>query len=224
MHTAVILTRVSTCEQETSIDMQIERLKAYCMAKGLEVVEILTDSAVSGSVPLDEREGGKKIKERIKAKSIGHIVGFKLDRMFRDAADCLAKTKEWERQGIACHMLDIGVDTTTAQGRFFLTIVAGFAEMERRVIGDRTRNALQHKKAHRKVYSATPFGFDRHGDSLIPNDSERVTVAKIKRLRVQGKSYRDIASYLNEKCIPAKNGGTWCFSAVRYVLANSLHA
>ncbi|MCC6156092.1 MAG: recombinase family protein, partial [Candidatus Hydrogenedentes bacterium] len=62
---------------------------------------------------------------------------------------------------------------------------------------------------------------DRRLHSLIPNDAECVTVAKIKRLRGQGKSYREIASYLNAKGIVSKNGGTWCFSAIRYVLANS---
>ncbi|MCC6795603.1 MAG: recombinase family protein [Candidatus Hydrogenedentes bacterium] len=223
MNKAVILTRVSTCEQETSIEMQIERLKAYCLAKGLEVVEVVTDSAVSGSVPLDERDGGKRIKELIDAKAISHIVGFKLDRMFRDAGDCLTKTKEWEKSGIACHMLDIGVDTTTAQGRFFLTIVAGFAEMERRVIADRTKNAMEHKKKHKQVYSAPVYGFDSVDGALQPNEGENRTVRLIQRLKVQGKGYRAIANHLNEKGIKSKTGGVWHFSAVRNVLSNSIH-
>ena len=65
----------------------------------------------------------------------------KLDRLFRDAADCLNVTKHWDKRNIALHLIDVGgqtIDTSSSMGRFFLTMMAGVAEMERNLIRDRT--------------------------------------------------------------------------------------
>ena len=69
----------------------------------------------------------------------------KLDRMFRNAGDCLATVEAWDRAGVALHVVDLGgnaIDTTSAAGRFMLVVLAGAAEMERNLIRERTKAAL----------------------------------------------------------------------------------
>jgi len=56
------------------------------------------------------------------------------------------------------------IDTTTAMGRFFMNTMAGFAELERNLISERTATALNYKKNSKQAYSPTPFGFERVGD------------------------------------------------------------
>lgn len=63
--------------------------------------------------------------------------------------DALNETRPWGRQGVAMHLLDMGgqaINTASAMGRMFLTMTGGFAELERNLIAERTRTALQHKR------------------------------------------------------------------------------
>jgi len=56
-------------------------------------------------------------------------------------------------RGIDLHIVDMGgqaIDTTTAVGRLFLTIVAAMAEMERGLISERTQESMDQLKAMNK--------------------------------------------------------------------------
>ena len=105
-----------------------------------------------------------------------------------------------------------------------LTMMAGFAEMERSLIAERTKAALAHKKAHREVYSRTPLGYADQDGRLVPVDEEQLVVAEIKQMRDAGMTYRAIASDLNDRGIIGKRGGSFYASTVRGIAHNDLHA
>jgi len=224
MKKAIGYVRVSTEEQVTegvSLDAQAERIRAYCQLNGLELVGIIAEEGVSAGKPLAEREGGQELLQALKADGIRHVVALKLDRLFRDAIDCLTVVQEWDRAGIALHLLDQGgqaVNTQSAMGRFFLTILAAIAEMERNLIGERTKTALRYKKQNGKVYAPTPFGYQRDGEDLRPDPRELRALELMKKLRAQGYSYRAIAKELRRRRIPTKRGGRWEAETVRYML------
>jgi DNA invertase Pin-like site-specific DNA recombinase len=108
-------------------------------------------------------------------------------------------------------------------GRMFLTMMAGFAELERNLTSERTAAALAHKKRRGQAYAPTPFGFDPAGAELVANATEGATISKIQHRRAAGMTLREIAERLNVAGIAGKNGGRWHPSTVRYVLANDLH-
>ena len=61
-----------------------------------------------------------------------YAVQTKLDRLFRNCQDCLQVTALWDRLGISLHLIDLGgqaIDTSSAMGRFFLTVMGGAAEI-----------------------------------------------------------------------------------------------
>src|SRR5512134_1385865 len=151
---AIGYTRVSTVEQADSglgLEAQAERIKAYCALKGMYLAEIITDAGVSGGKPLAQREGGERLIAAVRDRRVKAIIMLKLDRGFRDAGDCLNTVDQWERAGIALHVIDLGgnaIDTTSAAGRFMLVVLAGAAEMERNLTRERTRSALAVKKAN----------------------------------------------------------------------------
>lgn len=92
--------RVSTDEQANegvSLAMQEARIRAYCEMRGLELVAIVADAGVSAYKPLAEREGGRRVLAMIKSRKAGAIVGLKLDRLFRNCADCLNVVERWDR-------------------------------------------------------------------------------------------------------------------------------
>lgn len=229
MEKAVCYIRVSTEEQArggVSLAAQEEKLTAYCKMAGLEVVEVIREEGVSAAKPLATRPGGQKLLQLVARKKVKHVVALKLDRLFRDAEDALHQTRAWDKAGIALHLVDMGgqtLNTATAMGRFFLNMMAGFAELERNLIAERTATALAHKKAHKEAYSPTPYGFDRVEKTLAQNAQEQKTIAQIFAWRRAGWSLRKIAHELNARGIPTKQGGQWYASTVRYILQNTLY-
>jgi len=216
--------RVSTEEQVAegvSLEAQAERIRAYCQLNGLELTGIVTEEGVSAGKPLAEREGGQELLRALQSDGIRHVVALKLDRLFRDAIDCLTVVRDWDRAGIALHLIDQGgqaVNTQSAMGRFFLTIMAGVAEMERNLIGERTKIALQHKRRNGKAYGPEPFGYRREGEDLLPDPQELKALELMRRLRGEGWSYRAIAKELRRRRVPTKAGGRWEAMTVKKIL------
>lgn len=226
--TAVIYLRVSTADQAehgVSLDAQQERLSAYAIANGLEVAGILRESAISGTIPLAERPEGEKLTEMVSSGQVRHVIALKLDRLFRSAVDALSTTAEWDKQGIALHLVDMGgqsINSASAMGRMLLTMLAGFAQFERDLTAERTTSALAHKKANGQAYSPTPYGKDRDGDMLTDNEQEQGIINKMRELRDDGSSLRGIAEHLNSNGISSKQGKQWYASTVSYILNNAI--
>lgn len=224
MEKAIGYARVSTEEQAAegiSLAAQLERIRSYCALNGLDLVGVITEEGISAAKPLAERPGGRRLLELLGSDGIGHVVALKLDRLFRDAIDCLTVVRDWDRKRIALHLVDQGgqaINTKSAMGRFFLTVMAGVAEMERNLIGERTRIALQHKRRNGEVYGPEPFGYRRKGERLVPDPRELKALELMKRLRSQGYSYRRIAYELRQRRIPTKNGGRWEAMTVAKIL------
>lgn len=227
---AIAYVRVSTIEQAdegVSVDAQQATVRAYCTLRGLELAEIIVDAAVSGGKTLESREGGKRILEAVRKRRVQAVVACKLDRLFRDAGDCLNTTKEWDRAGVALHLIDVGgqtIDTSSTMGRFFLTVMAGCAEMERGLIRDRTKAAMNHKRRNReRISGRIPFGWrlDADGVSLVDDPYEQGILAEIAELRGSGHSLREIAAELNGRKVPAKNGKQWVHTSVKAILSRN---
>jgi DNA invertase Pin-like site-specific DNA recombinase len=230
MKKAVCYIRVSTEEQArggVSLAAQEEKLLAYCQLTGLKPVAVIREEGVSGAKSLMNRPGGGELLHLVAKKQVRHVVALKLDRLFRDAADALNQTKAWDKGNVALHLVDLGgqtLNTASAMGRFFLNVMAGFAELERNLIAERTSTALNHKKAHREAYSPTPYGFDREGATLTQNPRELDTVAQIREWRAAGWTLGKIAQELTRRQVPTKRGGAWYAGTVKYLLENNLYA
>lgn len=220
--------RVSTLEQTkfgVSLESQEEKLRAYCQMAGLDLVAVIREEGVSASIQLSKRPGGALLLERIDAGAF-HVVALKLDRLFRDAEDALRQTKAWDRAGVALHFIDMGgasISTASAMGRMMLTTMAGFAELERNLIAERTAMSLCHKRNHRQVYNHEPYGFKRVGRDLVEIATEIEVAHLIRDRRNDGWSLGMIASTLNDDMVPTKLGNRWYAQTVKNVLETSLN-
>lgn len=212
---AIGYVRVSTEEQVlhgVSLDAQEERVRAYCTAAGLELVALIREEGVSAAKPLASRPGGQGLLEAIAAGMAGNVVALKLDRLFRDAADCLVQTRTWDQAGVAMHLIDMGgtaINTASAMGRMFLTMAAGFAELERNLISERTCTALAYKKAQ-----GVKLGGVRETTLL----ADAPTLERIRALRAAGQSTRAIAATLTAEGFTTRRGGRWASETVRKIL------
>ena len=219
--------RCSTQEQADSglgLDVQAQRLRAYATLKGLDL-DIITDAGVSGGKPLAKREGGQRLLTALQTRKAGAVVILKLDRGFRNASDCLATVEQWDRRGVALHILDLGgnaIDTTSAAGRFMLVVLAGAAEMERNLTRERTRSAMAVKRANGERIGTVPYGFDLGDDgaTLVPNEAEQAVIADIRAMRSRGMKLKKIADALTARGVPTKTGRSdrWTHHAVARIL------
>lgn len=223
---AVCYIRVSTEEQAlegVSLAAQEAKLRAYCELAGLQIVALVRDEGVSGAKPLATRPGGEQVVKLVSQRKAGNIVAMKLDRLFRDAADCLAQTKTWDGADVALHLVDVGgqsVNTKSAMGRFFLTMMGGVAELERNLIAERTATALNYKKGQRQAYGPTPFGYDREGERLTVNAEEMKVARKVIAWRDRGLSFGHIVAILERGKVRTKGGKQWHRSTVKYIADN----
>lgn len=217
--------RVSSVEQikGTSLAEQKRQIEAYATLKEIDLLGVIVDPAIKGEVPIHLRPQGRLLVEAIDNGSIDTVIICKLDRAFRSASDCLVKVEEWEKKGIGLHILNISgqtVDTTSPMGKFFITMMAGAAELEKNLIKERCSNGREARKLEGKVIGGLPYGYalDVDGKTLIEDASEQEALSLIRELRDQGRSLREIACELNAKGYQAKKGGTWTYGQVQSVL------
>jgi DNA invertase Pin-like site-specific DNA recombinase len=215
--------RASTQEQEITLAMQAEKLRAYCALRGLELAEVVEDAGVSGSVPLAERPAGQRVAAALKRHKAAHVVALKLDRLFRDAADALAQTKAWDKAGIALHLCDMGggtLDTSSPMGRMMLTMLAGFAEFERALIAERTGAAIRHKQTRGEyIGGATPYGYRLEAGELVEDQGEQAVILEARRLKGAGLSLRAIVAELTAAGRLARNGKPFAAMQVQRMVA-----
>lgn len=226
MNNVIAYLRVSTEEQATegiSLAAQERAIRAYCDLRNLNLLSVVVDAGISAGKPLSTRPAGNQVMDAVRRKQVNGVVAFKLDRLFRNAQDCLGVTAAWDKQGVALHLLDLGgqsVDTSSAMGRFFLTIMAGAAEMERSLIRERTKLAMGHKSSQGQCVGTAPFGKGLALDSvhLVAEPEEQLVIARILALRQNdGLSLRAIAERLNQEGVRSR-GSKWHKTTVQRIL------
>jgi DNA invertase Pin-like site-specific DNA recombinase len=130
----------------------------------------------------------------------------KLDRLSHSLLDFATLMATAQKQGWALVALDCTLDTTTPAGEAIANVLATFAQFERRLISQRTREALALKRSQ-GVRLGRP-----------PKMSQYV-IDRIRRERAAGKSLAAIANGLNADRIPTAQGGrSWYPATVRYTL------
>lgn len=139
--------RVSTgrqAESGLSIEAQESMIRRYCEDHGLTLLGVETDSGISAKTM--QRPSVQRILENLHKGNGNGIVATKLDRISRSTIDLLTLMKRCLDRKWGLHLILDNIDTSSAQGEFIATIMAGYAQMERRLVSDRTRIALAQKK------------------------------------------------------------------------------
>jgi site-specific DNA recombinase len=223
----VLYLRVSTQEQARegiSLAAQEARLRAYCELRGLRVVEVVIDAGVSGGKPVHSRIGGQRILDLVQRSAVAHVVTYKLDRLFRDCADCLTVTAAWDKKAIALHLVDLGgqtLDTSSAMGRFFLTVMAGAAELERNLIRERTSEAMGYVRSQgHKTGGDVPYGYmvAADGRTLVVQEQEQAMLEAIRSARQRGFSQRQVLAELTRQGFTTRKGTPFILRQVQRIM------
>jgi len=201
-------TRVSTegqAESGAGLDAQAAAITTEAERRGWELVTIATDAGASGKT-LNKRPALADALTALDRGEADVLVAAKLDRLSRSVLDFAELMARADRHGWRLVVLDVAVDTTTPSGELMATVVAAFAQYERRLIGQRTRAALAAKRA-----AGVRLGRPRTLDPAVRD--------RIHNMRAEGHSTHAIASTLNFDAVPTAHGGRrWYASTVCHVL------
>ncbi len=180
--TVYIYLRVSTDEQD--IDSQMESVKSWLSAKGIDNFEIIKDEGVSGGIPAKKRPGFSKILEMAGEGDI--LVVSELTRLGRSLGDVILTLNELTEKGVRVVAVKEGLDSTAdaMQFKIMTTLLALFADLEREFIRKRTQEGLRRAREKGK----------RLGRPPVLDEGKLVTVVELYR---KGFSARKIAGILN---------------------------
>src|SRR5260370_4367235 len=136
--------RVSGDEQrrQGTIENQHSLLDRYMSAHGIAPYGWYQDDGVTGTIRFASRPDGARLLADVQAGLVQTVLITKLDRFGRNAREILIAVHELEQHGARLISLKENVDTRTIAGRFFLTALAGVAEMERDMIQERTTEGV----------------------------------------------------------------------------------
>jgi DNA invertase Pin-like site-specific DNA recombinase len=134
--------RVSTHEQRP--DRQIAGLEALCDELHVEKL-----SAVSASRPVFDA-----LIARLEPGDT--LVIWDLDRAFRSTVDALVEAEGLRARGVGFQIVSLQVDTATPAGMLAYTVMAAFAEFERRMISKRTKEGLAAARSRGKRLGRPP--------------------------------------------------------------------
>jgi DNA invertase Pin-like site-specific DNA recombinase len=206
--TVVAYLRVSKDEQvESGAGLAAQRtsITAEAERRGWTIVEWFADEAISGGKGVDERPGLAAAIDAVESGRAATLVGARLDRVSRSVLDSALLIDRAKRLGWTLFTCDVAVDTTTPAGEAQAGMMTVFSQYERRLIGQRTREALAEKRAAGVRLGRTPS---------LPAE----VVQRIIDARDSGMSYPVIAATLNDAGVPTAHGGAcWYPATVRSV-------
>jgi len=172
-----IYARVSTRDQ--SCDLQIRDLRAYCQARGFELVREYVDAGQSGAK--DSRPELNKLMDDARKLQFDAIIVWRFDRFARSTKHLLAALEEFRSLGIQFISYQENVDTSTPLGQALFTIVSAVAQLERELIRERVSAGIRNARANGKKLGRPKTSVDR---------------AQVMQLREQGQSLQQIATNL----------------------------
>lgn len=203
-----IYTRKSTEEgldQEfNSLQAQREAAEAYIKSQrqlGWTVLpQFYDDGGYSGGNI--ERPALKRLLEDIEARRIDCVMVYKVDRLSRSLLDFARLMNLFDQRSVSFVSVTQQFNTTTSLGRLTLNILLSFAQFEREIIGERTRDKMSAARRKGKWVGGLPalgYDVDPRGGRLIVNEVEAKRVREIFDLYAKQRSIRMTVAELQRR-------------------------
>ena len=213
--------RVSTEKQAdhgVSLEAQEAKIRAMAVVQGADLAEAIVDAGESAKSL--NRPGMERLLAMVDAGAVDVVIIAKLDRLTRSVADLAELLKRFERRGVSLVSVADSLDTRSAAGRLVLNIMVSVSQWEREAIGERTRDAMSHKRAKGERVGTIPFGFRMAEDgTLLEEDpAEQDVLRRIRQLKAAGRTMREIADELNRQGYVTRRGTAWRFQYVAAAL------
>jgi DNA invertase Pin-like site-specific DNA recombinase len=221
-----IYTRKSTSaglEQEfNSLDAQRESCADYARRQGWTVVGAYDDGGFTGANI--DRPAFQRLLSDIDEGKVDVVVVYKVDRLSRSLLDFSRVLERFEAHGVAFVSVTQNFSTADSMGKLTLNMLMSFAQFEREMIAERTRDKIVAARRKGKwTGGAVPIGYYAVDRKLVKNAPEAVVVREVFDLY---ESHRSVIGVVHELRARgrARRKGQWTKDAVLRVLSSPLYA
>lgn len=221
---AAVYIRVSTEDQARegfSLGEQKEKLLQLCAFKGYEVFKIYEDAGISAK-DMEHRPAFQEMLSDMKKGKINYIVAYKLDRVTRSVRDLeeLISVLEQYHCFLVCDRDD--VNTSTANGRFFVRMLTVLSQLEIEIVSERTKFGLNGAIKSGHLPGVLALGYKKDGNKkTIIDEATKPVIERIFKMYLEGKSYQQISNIFNEEELlqPKK----WKDTTIQKIIDNKLY-
>ena len=221
---AAVYIRVSTEDQARegfSLGEQKEKLLQLCAFKEYEVFKVYEDAGISAK-DMEHRPAFQEMLQDMRDGKINYIVAYKLDRVTRSVRDLEELILELEKYNcyLVCDRDD--VNTSTANGRFFVRMLTVLSQLEIEIVSERTKFGLNGAIKSGHIPGQRPFGYKSADDKrMVIDNATRPYVEKIFDMYLEGKSFQQIANYFKENNIYPKK--KWKDTTIQKIIDNKIY-
>ena len=192
-----VYTRKSTEEgldQEfNSLDAQHEAAEAFIQSQRREgwiaLPEFYDDGGFTGANM--DRPALKRLLQAVEVRELDCVVVYKVDRLSRSLLDFTRMLSVFEKHKVSFVAVTQQFNTSTSLGRLTLNILLSFAQFERELIGERTRDKMSAARRKGKWVGGCPvlgYDIDPAGGRLVVNEAEAERVRVIFALFEENRS------------------------------------
>ena len=220
---AGIYIRVSTEDQAHegfSLGEQEEKLKQLCNYKGYEVYKVYCDAGISAK-DMEHRPKFQEMLKDMKDGKINYIVAYKLDRVTRSVRDLEELISQLEKYNtyLVCDRDD--VNTSTANGRFFVRMLTVLSQLEIEIVSERTKFGLNGAIKSGHLPGQVALGFKKDGNrKTIIDPATAPIIKRVFDLYLQGKTFLQISNIFNGEKVLNKN---WKDTHIERIINNRLY-
>ena len=223
---AVGYIRVSTdkqAEHGVSLEAQHAKLTQYAALYDLALVDILVDAGVSAKTL--ERPGLQRALGLLRKGQANALLVAKLDRLTRRVKDLGTLVEDYfSSDRITLLSVADSIDTRTAAGRLVLHVLGSVAQWERETIGERTAEALAHKREQgQRTNLHAPYGLRiaEDGKTLVKDEAEQALLGAIRDARSRGLSQRAIVAELERQGFTTRKGTALSLMQVQRIMSQA---
>jgi len=220
---AGIYIRVSTEDQARegfSLGEQEEKLRQLCDYKGYEIYKVYCDAGISAK-DMEHRPKFQEMLKDMKDGKINYIVAYKLDRVTRSVRDLEELISQLEKYNtyLVCDRDD--VNTSTANGRFFVRMLTVLSQLEIEIVSERTKFGLNGAIKSGHLPGQVALGFRKDGNrKTIIDPATAPIIKRVFDLYLQGKTFLQISNIFNEEKVLNKN---WKDTHIERIINNRLY-
>ena len=222
-----IYTRVSTdiqAEKEfSSCEAQEEKIKAFIKSQNnWKVFKVYSDPGFTGANL--NRPAFTKMLDDIKQNKINLVISYKIDRLTRSPKDFYQLIELFEKHGVDFISVTERFDTSTPSGRLLRNIMLTFAQFERELASERTKDKMI-QRAQKGMWNGgiIPFGYKTENKKLLINEKEAKVIHEIYEKFATLVSLSKVYTEIKEQGITDRKGNTFSKTEIDYILRNIVY-
>ena len=219
-----IYTRVSTdmqAEKEfSSCEAQEEKIKSFVQSQdNWQIFKVYSDAGYTGANT--NRPALQELLEDIRQRKIDIILAYKIDRLTRSPKDFYQLIEFFEQNNISFISITERFDTSTPAGRLLRNIMLTFAQFERELTSERTKDKLL-ERAKKGMWNGgnAPYGYRRENKKLVINKKEAEIIRLIFGTYLEAGSVNELYNFLKEKNVKNRQGKIFSKAHLALILRN----